>query len=1147
MANIKGIIVEIGGDTSGLQKALSKVNSSTASLSKELKGINSLLKLDPTNTELVSQKQEVLKENIEQTTKKLEELKKTQELADETIASGGKISQENYRNLQREIINTENKLNSLKLEASKWTTAGRSIEEFGNKVSNISNKVDKLGTTITTRLTLPLAALATGFINAAKDFETAFTGVEKTVDGTTEQLKKIRQGIKDLSEEIPSSTTEIASVAEAAGQLGIATDDILEFTKVMIDLGNSTNLTADEAASALAKFANVTKMSSKDYSKLGSTIVALGNNFATTEADIVSMSTRLAATGELAGLSQPEILALATAMSSVGIEAEAGGSAMSKLLKKIQVAVETGSSELKDFASVAGMSTKDFKKAFEDNAVSALSAFISGLNDTKRNGKSAITILEDMELKEVRLSNTILSLSNASGVLNNAIEMSQESWEENNALTKEANKRYETLDSRLQITKNKILNVATNTGDKLTPTFNKLLDKIDNLVDKFDDLSEEEIVNIAKTGLLVASIGPAIKIIGTLGTTIGSGAKAIGTFSQAIGVLRSNTKSGVESVDNLANSLKILKSPVGLLGIEIAGLAGFITYLNTNLTEEQKQIKETNEQIIQQRDEYIKNQETLQKTLDGNLAEIDNIQKLRNELSKLVDENGKVKEGYEGRVNFILNELNNALGTEYSLNKNIITQYNNLRDSIDEVIQKKRAEIILSNKEQAYDTAINNIEEYKKTLADLNMTEEEYTKKKDELEQKKQDHLKETFSLTTGIAILREIQYNKDKKKLEEQISSYENAKNNINDAYTAIEQYEEAYALYSQGTAESIEQINTRISGSYIDLKNTSIKQLQEEINISTTNLEILKDRYKDTQNQITLAYIEEEEKRLTSVAESLAAQTNTIEEISPEVKEAWTKLATESYEIYSIQLSKMSPEMQKKIQETTGVIAAGTPQMQEKADELGRKTIEQFDKSADARQKALDILEAYLNGLEDEEKRELLQNAGIENVNIVIDELNRGDLSEKNGKNILEGLWRGLKNNSWKDKILGVASGIAKAVNKCFTGKDGWDEHSPSKKMTKYTENYIKPISLTMQKRKNTITSEARKLVNGINSEFNENSKLLSNFDNLQGKLKSNIIDSTRTIFTTPQIIFNVQKLSDQELDHCFEYVNKKFGSEY
>ena len=212
----------------------------------------------------------------------------------------------------------------------------------------------------------------------------------------------------------------------------------MEFTRVMIDLGESTNLSSTEAASALAKFANITNMSAKNYSNLGSVIVALGNNFATTEADIVEMATRLAATGELAGLTEPQIMALATSMSSVGIEAQAGGSAMSKLLKQIQVAVETGNSDLNDFASVAGMTADQFKKAFQQDSVGALSAFIEGLNDTERNGKSAIVILDEMGLTEVRLSNTILSLANAEGLMTGAIDMANKSWNENTALSNEA-------------------------------------------------------------------------------------------------------------------------------------------------------------------------------------------------------------------------------------------------------------------------------------------------------------------------------------------------------------------------------------------------------------------------------------------------------------------------------------------------------------------------------------------------------------------------------------------------------------------------------------------------------------------------------------------------------------------------------------
>lgn len=129
--SVKGLLVEIGGDTSGLQKALSKVNSVTSSLSKELKGINTLLKLNPKNTELLAQKQTVLKQNIQQTTEKLKQLKTAQDLY---IKSGGDLNSEQYRNLQREIISTQNKLKDLKLEASNWTKASQGLKTFSTKL-----------------------------------------------------------------------------------------------------------------------------------------------------------------------------------------------------------------------------------------------------------------------------------------------------------------------------------------------------------------------------------------------------------------------------------------------------------------------------------------------------------------------------------------------------------------------------------------------------------------------------------------------------------------------------------------------------------------------------------------------------------------------------------------------------------------------------------------------------------------------------------------------------------------------------------------------------------------------------------------------------------------------------------------------------
>ncbi len=445
-----------------------------------------------TSTQKLRQEQEYLKNAYELQERKVNALKI--QLSDLENAENKNTTA--IKKKRNELTAAEIKLESynkkIKDIENQLTNTGKKIEEFGDKAIKVGNKMEGAGKKMSAFSVASTSALVAS-AKSAIDFEEAFTGVEKTVDGTTEQMAQLKQGIRDMAKTIPSTTTEISAVAEAAGQLGIKTDDVLSFTKVMIDLGNSTNLSAEEAASSLAKFANVTKMSAKDYDRLGSTIVALGNNFATTEADIVSMATRLAATGELSGLSQSQILSLATAMSSVGIEAEAGGSAMSKLLNKIQIATETGGKDLQQFAKVAGMSSDDFKKAFQKDAVKALSAFIGGLNDTKRNGKSAIAVLQDMGLKEVRLSNTVLSLANASDLLNKSVELGSKAWEDNTALTKEANKRYDTLKSKITIALNKLKDIAITVGNKLMPTISKIVDKIGQWAESFSKLSDKEV------------------------------------------------------------------------------------------------------------------------------------------------------------------------------------------------------------------------------------------------------------------------------------------------------------------------------------------------------------------------------------------------------------------------------------------------------------------------------------------------------------------------------------------------------------------------------------------------------------------------------------------------------------------------------
>ncbi len=415
-------------------------------------------------------------------------------------------------------------------------------ETLGNKAANAGELIQDAFATI--GVVAALNKIKDGFVSAASaaiEFESAVTGVYKTVDGTEEQLAEISSDIKEMSLVIPSSTTEIAGVAESAGQLGIATENITDFTEVMINLGESTNLSSEQAASSLAKFSNITNMSADNYENLGSAIVALGNNFATTEADIVEMSTRMASAGTLAGMSESDILGLSAAMSSVGIEAEAGGSAMSKLMTDIQVAVETGNSSLEDFASVAGVSCEQFADMFEHRAVDALYSFIDGLNDVERNGETATVILENMGISEVRLSNAVKSLANNSSGLAGAVSLAGEAWEENTALANEANTRYGTLESRLTMTQNAANNLKIAIGDTLTPTIGAFADMGTSALTWMTDFAEKHPVVVEGiTGITVAGAG----FIGTV-TVAAAAVKALNIVTNTFNLTLSKTKVGL--------------------------------------------------------------------------------------------------------------------------------------------------------------------------------------------------------------------------------------------------------------------------------------------------------------------------------------------------------------------------------------------------------------------------------------------------------------------------------------------------------------------------------------------------------------------------------------------------------------------------
>lgn len=492
-------------------------------------------------------------------------------------------TEKDQANFGAELRKTQSYLEEARGSANKCAT---SIDQYGKEVKQAKEET-KASNEAVGALAAALAAggLKIAFekvaesiracVDASVDFESAMTGVSKTVDGTDAQLGAISEGIKELSTQIPATTTEIAAVAAAAGQLGIATDDVLAFSRVMLDLGESTNMSADEAATALARFANITGTSAADYERLGSVIVGLGNNFATTEAEITEMATRLASAGTLAGLTESEIMALATAMASVGIEAEAGGTAMTQTLTAMEKAVADGGENLERFARIAGMSASEFKSAWETDAVTAIQAFISGLGKLDEQGESATLVLEEMGLSGVRQSNMLKSLALASDTLTGAVGMANKAWEENTALTDEANKRYETTESKLAMMNNAFTNVKAAIGDALAPALREAAEAGTDAFAWAADFIEKNpwivsalsgvaaalgVLTVAVTGYMVA-VNILLPLMADFKLALASNpyglaAVAITTLVAAVGAFVATLPKATDEVKDLTDSLK---------------------------------------------------------------------------------------------------------------------------------------------------------------------------------------------------------------------------------------------------------------------------------------------------------------------------------------------------------------------------------------------------------------------------------------------------------------------------------------------------------------------------------------------------------------------------------------------------------------
>lgn len=422
--------------------------------------------------------------------------------------------------------------------------AERGLQSISGRLDNLSRDFGASGMGLTGAITAPVLGIGAAIGKVGIDFESAFTGVIKTVNASDEQIAGLREGILQMARELPASAGEIAAVAESAGQLGIATDSILDFTRTMIDLGETTNLSSDMAASQLARLANITGMPQSEFDRLGSTIVALGNNMATTESDIVSMAMRIAGAGSQVGMSEAEILSFAAALSSVGIEAEAGGSAISRVFIDMANAAATGGADLEAFASVAGMSADEFATAFQEDAAAAAISFIQGLDDISASGGNVFAVLEDLGLSEIRVRDALLRAAGAGDLFTGAIALGSEAWVENTALSREAALRYGTTASQIDTLKNRVIELGINGFERLRPqleraldTFEQMLDRVPGLIDAFANLDPAVRNGALAFGAILVVAGPVLLGLAGIAAALSFLLTPIGAVVAAVALL----------------------------------------------------------------------------------------------------------------------------------------------------------------------------------------------------------------------------------------------------------------------------------------------------------------------------------------------------------------------------------------------------------------------------------------------------------------------------------------------------------------------------------------------------------------------------------------------------------------------------------
>lgn len=584
---IKGITVEIGGDTTGLEKALKGVNSAIKTTQSELKDVERLLKLDPSNTELLTQKQKLLKDAIASTSEKLETLKEAQKQAKEQLERG-ELGQDKYDALQREIVETEQELKRLQEQAAttsvtleKIAAAGDKFEKAGDSITNAGKQISVASAAVT--------GLGVAAVKTAADFDSAMANVAAISGATGVDLQALRDKAREMGEKTKFSASEAADAMSYMAMAGWKTGDMLSGIEGIMHLaaasGEDLATTSDIVTDALTAFG----LTAEDSAHFADILAAASSNANTNVSMMGETFKYCAPVAGALGYSAEDVAEAIGLMGNAGIKSTQAGTALRTMMTKLQ-------GELKLSGEALGEVT--IQTANADGSMRELSDILADCRTafSKMSESEAAAAAETLVGKNA-MSGFLALMNSAPGdidKLRNAIENCDGSAEDMAAIMQD------NLNGQLTILKSQLEELAISFGEMLMPVIRKVVTAVQGFVDELNNMDEAQRKTIISIGLVIAALGPFLVILGTVISTVGKSMKAYATAAKGIKKLMVAVKSGTGIFGKLGAAIGGISAPVLAIVAVIAVLAAAFAHLwktndgfRENIIATWTQIKET--------------------------------------------------------------------------------------------------------------------------------------------------------------------------------------------------------------------------------------------------------------------------------------------------------------------------------------------------------------------------------------------------------------------------------------------------------------------------------------------------------------------------------------------------------------------------